>query len=113
MLLDNVIYFFAFLTIVELQGLKNGSINILTGGCWCAAYIQFSTLPSGDLERKGGTHWSPASSTTGHSEGLDRLVIAPTGSGKTMTAVLPLLSRCLNENWEGLSILCDAFEGFE
>lgn len=38
-------------------------------------------------------------------EGLDRLVVAPTGSGKTMTAVLPLLSRCLNENWEGLSIL--------
>ena len=37
--------------------------------------------------------------------GLDRLVVAPTGSGKTMAAVLPLLDRCLREKWTGMSIL--------
>ena len=37
--------------------------------------------------------------------GKDRLVIAPTGSGKTMAAVLPLLDRCLREQWQGMSIL--------
>ena len=37
--------------------------------------------------------------------GGDRLIVAPTGSGKTMAAMLPLLDRCLNEKWEGMSIL--------
>jgi ATP-dependent helicase Lhr and Lhr-like helicase len=37
--------------------------------------------------------------------GNDRLVVAPTGSGKTMAAMLPLLDRCLREKWEGMSIL--------
>ena len=37
--------------------------------------------------------------------GKDCLVIAPTGSGKTMAAVLPLLDRCLREQWQGMSIL--------
>ena len=37
--------------------------------------------------------------------GLDRVLVAPTGSGKTEAAILPLASRCLNEGWEGLSIL--------
>ena len=39
------------------------------------------------------------------SSGGDRLVVAPTGSGKTMAAVLPLLDRCLKEEWAGMSIL--------
>ena len=39
------------------------------------------------------------------SSGGDRLVIAPTGSGKTMAAMLPLLDRCLKQKWLGMSIL--------
>ena len=39
------------------------------------------------------------------SSGGDRLVVAPTGSGKTMAAILPLLDRCLKEEWTGMSIL--------
>ena len=38
-------------------------------------------------------------------DGKDRLVVAPTGSGKTMAAILPLLDRCLREEWVGMSIL--------
>jgi len=37
--------------------------------------------------------------------GSDRLLIAPTGSGKTLSAILPVINRCLVEQWEPLSIL--------
>ena len=37
--------------------------------------------------------------------GKNRLLVAPTGSGKTEAAILPIISRAINENWEGLSIL--------
>ena len=37
--------------------------------------------------------------------GENRLLVAPTGSGKTEAAILPVISRAINENWEGLSIL--------
>ena len=37
--------------------------------------------------------------------GHDRLLVAPTGSGKTESAVLPIISKCLTEEWKGLSIL--------
>ena len=37
--------------------------------------------------------------------GENRLLVAPTGSGKTEAAILPVISRAINESWEGLSIL--------
>ena len=42
----------------------------------------------------------PGLLTGGH-----RLLLAPTGSGKTEAAILPLASRALSEEWQGLSIL--------
>ena len=38
-------------------------------------------------------------------KGSDRIIVAPTGSGKTLSAVLPMLHRCLIEDWKPLSIL--------
>ncbi len=37
--------------------------------------------------------------------GKNTLIIAPTGSGKTEAALIPLLSRALDEKWEPISIL--------
>ena len=37
--------------------------------------------------------------------GEDRIIIAPTGSGKTLSAVLPILHRCLEEDWEPLAVI--------
>ena len=53
--------------------------------------------------------WSPtpiqSASVDSLLEGSDCLLVAATGSGKTMAAVLPLLDRCLEEDWQELSIL--------
>ena len=38
-------------------------------------------------------------------DGTSCLLIAPTAGGKTEAAVLPLLSRMLGEQWQGLSVL--------
>ena len=37
--------------------------------------------------------------------GKSRLLIAPTGSGKTLSAILPILHRCIAEDWQPLSVL--------
>ena len=37
--------------------------------------------------------------------GNDRLLVAPTGSGKTEAAVLPILSECYTQKWGRMSIL--------
>ena len=58
------------------------------------------------LEEKGWTP-TPVQEVTQDeiTSGGDRLIVAPTGSGKTMAAMLPLLHRCLIEGWQGMSIL--------
>lgn len=38
-------------------------------------------------------------------EGKHAMILAPTAGGKTEAAIFPLLSRMLEENWKGLSIL--------
>lgn len=37
--------------------------------------------------------------------GEHAILLAPTAGGKTEAAVLPVLSRCLSENWQGLGVL--------
>ncbi|MEC7461753.1 MAG: DEAD/DEAH box helicase, partial [Candidatus Thermoplasmatota archaeon] len=56
-----------------------------------------------------GRGWSPTPvqdlALPALASGDEGVVVAPTGSGKTMAAVLPLLHRCLDEAWEPLAIL--------
>ena len=37
--------------------------------------------------------------------GQERVLVAPTGSGKTEAAVLPILSNCYSQEWGPMSIL--------
>ena len=56
-----------------------------------------------------GLEWDPTPIQRESEEvllsGKDALLVAPTGSGKTEAAVIPLVSRALDQNWEPLSIL--------
>ena len=65
------------------------------------------TPPLANLARKRG--WSPTpiqqASMADLCAGEDRLLVAPTGSGKTLSAVMPLFHRCIEENWSPLAIL--------
>ena len=54
-------------------------------------------------------HWQPTpiqnSAIPEIIKGNSRLLIAPTGSGKTLSAILPILHRCISEGWQPLSVL--------
>lgn len=69
----------------------------------------FSTLSPKLAEALRLKGWVPTPVQTAAvpelSQGHDRIIVAPTGSGKTLSAVLPLLHRCLVEKWKPLSIL--------
>ena len=69
----------------------------------------FSELVTGLQSTLSEKQWTPTpvqvASQADIAAGNDRLVIAPTGSGKTMAAMLPLLDRAIREEWEGMSIL--------
>ena len=69
----------------------------------------FSTLDDRLAESLNERGWKPTPVQTealpSLCAGADRIIIAPTGSGKTLSAVLPVLHRCLNEEWDPLAIL--------
>ena len=69
----------------------------------------FSLLDEKLQEELGKRSWQPTpiqeSAIPQIIDGNDRLLIAPTGSGKTLSAILPVINRCLVEQWEPLSIL--------
>ena len=69
----------------------------------------FSLLDKKLQEELGKRSWQPTpiqeSAIPQIIDGNDRLLIAPTGSGKTLSAILPVINRCLVEQWKPLSIL--------
>ena len=69
----------------------------------------FSQLTEGLQKILDEKNWTPTPVQNASQEiissGKDSLVIAPTGSGKTMAAMLPLLDRAICSGWEGMSIL--------
>ena len=69
----------------------------------------FSELVEGLQKTLAEKKWTPTpvqeASQSAIASGKDRLVIAPTGSGKTMAAMLPLLDRAIRSEWKGMSIL--------
>ena len=69
----------------------------------------FSLLHENLQEALAARQWQPTpiqeSAIPEIISGKDRLLIAPTGSGKTLSAILPILHRCITEDWEPLSVL--------
>ena len=69
----------------------------------------FSLLHENLQEALAARQWQPTpiqeSAIPDIISGKDRLLIAPTGSGKTLSAILPILHRCIIEEWEPLSVL--------
>ena len=69
----------------------------------------FSQLHENLQEALAARQWQPTpiqeSAIPDVIDGKDRLLIAPTGSGKTLSAILPILHRCITEEWEPLSVL--------
>ncbi len=91
------------------MGSKERRIEFHNGGGRASLRSVFG-LNSKELEEHlSSSGWSPtpiqSASVETLSKGNDGLLVAATGSGKTMAAVLPLLDRCLKEGWQGLSIL--------
>ena len=60
-----------------------------------------------ELVEKRGWELTPVqeAATADLVAGKDRILVAPTGSGKTEAAVLPIASRAVQEEWKSLSIL--------
>ena len=69
----------------------------------------FSLLRENLQNSLAAKHWQPTpiqqSAIPKIIQGKDRLLIAPTGSGKTLSAILPILHRCIAEDWDPLSVL--------
>lgn len=69
----------------------------------------FSLLHENLQNSLAAKHWQPTpiqqSAIPKIIQGKDRLLIAPTGSGKTLSAILPILHRCIAEDWAPLSVL--------
>ncbi len=69
----------------------------------------FSLLHENLQNSLAAKHWQPTpiqqSAIPKIIQGEDRLLIAPTGSGKTLSAILPILHRCIAEDWAPLSVL--------
>ena len=69
----------------------------------------FSLLHENLQNSLAAKHWQPTpiqqSAIPKIIQGKDRLLIAPTGSGKTLSAILPILHRCIAEDWDPLSVL--------
>ena len=69
----------------------------------------FSALADSLAQLANERGWSPtpiqAASQKQILDGSDHLLIAPTGSGKTEAAVMPLLTKAITDKWQPMCIL--------
>jgi len=84
------------------------ALSIWRGGGESMSSV-FSLLHENLQKALTARQWSPTpiqeSAIPEILDGKNRLLIAPTGSGKTLSAILPILHRCIAENWAPLSVL--------